>query len=83
MGALQAREMAESGLSLRTALDWHLTSNHYPPVHRVFIDTAIEAIEHANEDDWDHVIEMPNGISKSVADIVTGLHLGAFIDSDE
>lgn len=62
MGYTQAQEMAEL-LELRQALSWHLTSNHYPPVPSVMIDPCIEAIENANDDEWDKMVSLPNGIT--------------------
>ena len=87
MGSLNAQGMNEAVndglLDMRTALRWHLTSNHYPPIHPVFIDTAEEAIAAANAGDWDTEITMPNGIVKTVGSIVEELHLGSFLDADE
>ena len=83
MGSMQAMSLAEGieegWASLRQALAVHLQSNHYPPVHPVFIPVAQKAIEHAEQEDWGHIISMPNGVDKSVASIVEELHLDAFI----
>lgn len=81
MGALAAIEIAEA-LPLRQALTWHLGSNHFPPVHPVFVDTAIEALDLANDDDWDEMLELPNGISLSVGAVIEQLHLDAFLDDE-
>lgn len=73
-------------LPRRVVLRWHLTANHYPPIHTSFIDVAERAIELADEDDWDAMIEMPNGVSLSVGEIVDQLHLTTFVtfpDDDE
>lgn len=87
MGNMQAQEFAgavESGeMSLGMALTWHLTSNHFPPIHRDFIPVAKEAIERANEGDWDHEILMPNGLTRTVSQIVEGLHLDSFLSGGE
>lgn len=87
MGNAMARDLADNGegygLSLDDSLSIHLRSNHYPPVHPVFIPIARKAIELANAGDWDAVIDMPNGISKSVSGIIEGLHLDAFLDDVE
>ena len=86
MGHLQATEMAEF-VGLDAGLYWHLRSNHYPPVHPIFADVAKQAVETGAravmEEDYallDEVVTMPNGIEKSLGDIVEGLHLEAFID---
>ena len=65
---------------LQHALDWHLQHNHYPPVSLVFKPVAERAIELAADDDWDEMIEMPNGIVLSVGEIVDQLHLLDFIE---
>ena len=72
----------DSLVTLETAIAIHLSSNHYPPVHPIFIPTCIEAINLASCDDWDVEIEMPNGVTKTVAGIVEGLHLSAFIPEE-
>jgi hypothetical protein len=86
MGNLQSIEMAEEvkqGLQLDVALEWHLTSNHYPPIHRVFIPVAKQAIELANDGNWSQIIDMPNGRSLSVSSIIEQLHLDSFLDGEE
>ena len=47
----------------RTALEWHLTANHYPSLPIELVDTAEEAIENALDDDWDRLVPLPDGIS--------------------
>jgi hypothetical protein len=72
-------ELVEEGaLQLRVAVLWHLESNHFPPVHRAFLQPALEAIEHARLDDWDHLIELPNGNVVSTTEVVDGLRLDSF-----
>lgn len=80
--AIALAEEVDSLVSLETAIAIHLQSNHYPPVHPIFIPTCIEAINYASCDDWDIEIEMPNGVVKTVAGIVEGLHLSAFIPEE-
>jgi hypothetical protein len=85
MGNMTALALAEEVgelATLETALAIHLSSNHYPPVHPIFIPTCIEAINYASCEDWDVEIEMPNGVTKTVGQIVEGLHLGAFIPQE-
>lgn len=85
MGNLQAQEMASlvGDITLETAVGLHLRSNHYPPVHEAFIPVAIEAIDLANQGDWYAELEYPNGIERTVAHTIEGLHLGAFLDDQE
>ena len=89
MGSQSINDMREF-LEEDRALRWHLSSNHYPPIHSIFLDTARQAIERGREavlfDDqliFDEIIKMPNGIEKSVADIIVGMHLESFIDGDD
>ena len=63
MGRLQAEVLAsEDFLPLESQLRWHLTSNHYPPVPTSMIPVCIEAIDKANEGEWDEMISLPEGI---------------------
>jgi hypothetical protein len=79
MGKSQAMEMVKL-LQQEQALIWHLQYNHYPPISPIFFDTAKEAIELADEGDWDSTITMPNGVSMTVGGIIEGLHLDSFLD---
>ena len=84
MGNLQAISLAELAIddnALHNALAIHLRSNHDPPVSYAFIPVAKQAIELAVEGDYDAELEYPNGLVRSVAHTVEGLHLGAFVDS--
>ena len=63
MGRLQAEAMAEASISLEAQLEWHLTANHYPPVPSIMIPVCIEAIDAANEGDWDKLITLPENVS--------------------
>lgn len=87
MGTTQAEGMAEAigdgMIDLRAALGWHLASNHYPPVHEAFVPTCEEALEAAGRDDWQHEITMPNGLVRTAAQIIQGLHLEAFLAPEE
>jgi hypothetical protein len=80
--AIALAEEVDSLVTLEQAIAIHLQSNHYPPVHPIFIPTCVEAINLASCDDWDVEIEMPNGVTKTVAGIVEGLHLSAFIPDE-
>ncbi len=97
MGALQAAEMA-SLMDSRTAMAWHLRSNHYPPVPAVMIDPCLEAIEAALDGEWDRLIQLPfdgerdgkpfqitwRGQDKAPADaIIDGHHLWSWVELDE
>lgn len=63
MGALHAIELAESELDLETQIRFQLRSNHYPPVPESMVPVCIEAIDKANEGEWEEMITLPEGIS--------------------
>ncbi len=70
------------------ALEWHLTGNHYPPIHRCFLPIARQAIERAvvavQLDDpliWAEPVQMPNGKTMPVGEICAALHLGEFVQA--
>ncbi len=93
MGSMNAMGMAievdKGNVVLNTALHWHLTSNHYPPLPTALIEVAEKAIDHANDGDWDAEIEMPEGIqfrhqnTVTVSQAVETMHLDSFLSLDE
>jgi len=87
MGRLSTEGMIEAGdelgLPRRQQLLWHLSSNHYPPVHASFVETAEEALRLAAEGEWDAEVTMPNGLVRTAAFVIEGLHLEAFLESGE
>lgn len=92
MGDMTAKELAflgNEGLGLQTALSWHLTSNHFPPVPTTMVEPCVEAIENANNDEWDKMIRLPEGVgyrgmtSAPTHAIVEQHHLESFLDDEE
>lgn len=63
MGSVYAEGLTEIGLSLEDQILVHLTSNHYPPVPKIMVEPCIEAIDKANEGDWDSMITLPEGVT--------------------
>lgn len=66
------------------ALHWHLTANHYPPIHACFLPIAQQVIERAvaavdDADVWNEQVLMPNGCTMTVRTIHDGLHLDEFV----
>lgn len=62
MGRMQAEALAaEDFLPLEAQLQWHLSSNHYPPVPAEMVPVCIEAIDLANEGKWEAMVELPEG----------------------
>ncbi len=85
MGRATVEDMLEWADEDR-ALEWHLTANHFPPIHPVFIPLAKQVIERAvaaTEDPavWDEAVRMPNGRTTTVREIVGGLHLWPFVEA--
>jgi hypothetical protein len=90
MGAMQAMDLAESELiDLETQISIHLRSNHYPPVPNEMVPVCIEAIDKANEGEWEEFITLPEGTSwrgepaAPVHAIVEGHHLEFWISESE
>lgn len=83
MGAMGMAEAVDEGMiGLRSALSWHLTANHFPPIDVSFIDTAVEAISCVDSEDYDTEITMPNGLVRTASQIVEGMHLESFLGSE-
>ncbi len=78
-----AEAVTEGSVSLDNALLWHLQSNHYPPVHPIFLETAKKAIKHARAEEWTTVLTLPNKRRLTVQSVVEQLHLDAFIWVEE
>lgn len=93
MGSMHAASMAEmvddGAVGIETALAWHLTSNHYPPLPAGLVPVALEVIEKANAGDWHAEVALPAGISwrnnrfAPVIACVEAWHLDAFLDPGE
>ena len=63
MGSVTAIGLAESELDLEKQLAYHLQGNHYPPVPLSMVQPCIDAIDAAYDEDYNRMIEMPQGIS--------------------
>ena len=62
MGNVYAEGLTEIGLTLEEQILVHLTSNHYPPVPKVMVETCIEAIDNANVGEWEKEVQLPEGV---------------------
>lgn len=89
MGRMSLLSMLEE-TDLDTALSWHLKSNHYPPLPDCVKKLAKEAIDKANEGEWDAKISLEGtGISwrgqkeVPVSACIEGWHLHDFLNNDE
>ncbi len=77
-----AEAVAEGKLPLDAALEYHLTVNHYPPIPLDLLPVTRRAVELAGAGEWDAEQELPSrcgGREVTVARIVEGLHLDAFV----
>jgi hypothetical protein len=63
MGSVTAIGLADTELDLEKQLAYHLQGNHYPPVPLSMVQPCIDAIDAAYDEDYDRMIEMPQGIS--------------------
>jgi len=88
MGYKTALELSEID-NQRTALVYHLTCNHYPPLPSSMVEACQRAIRNANAGDWDKNVRLPAGISykgKTLAptrEIISAHHLDAFLDRED
>lgn len=95
MGSLQAQDI-QNFVDLDVSLSWHLSSNHYPPIPSIMIPIAKEAIEKAQEYQYDEdsdlldaLIDLPEGVSwkgstsAPVSAIMEEMHLWDFVQSLE
>jgi len=87
MGRISTEGMIEAGdelgLPRRQQLLWHLSSNHYPPVHASFVEAAEEAIRLAELGEWETELTLPNGLVRTATFVIEGLHLEPFLSGEE
>lgn len=82
MGRQLAQDIAQSDMPLEQKLQWHLASNHHPPIDDSFVKTAMVAIGLANTNNWDMVLNYPNGLTRTVAYTIEGMHLEPFLEEN-
>jgi hypothetical protein len=90
MGHVTSLSFAEGGISLGqlSALTAHLTSNHYPPLPIELLGVCHEAINRANEGEWDVSLKLPEIVryrgrdTMTVEEIVSSCHLDAWISEE-
>lgn len=91
MGRLAAEDMAALNLNRRSALIWHLQSNHFPPVPHVWLDVAERVIDRLNaggdrEEKIPHpVFRSAEGVPETVTlgEVARHLHLDPWLDTEE
>ena len=62
MGRLYAEGIAETDLPIEDQITWHLSGNFFPPVPVSMVPVCIAALDAANEEDWDRMISLPEGV---------------------
>jgi hypothetical protein len=62
MGRMTAIDLQEQGLSLEDQIAIHFSSNCYPPIPKVMIPVAIEAIDAYHNEEFAKVIQLPEGV---------------------
>jgi hypothetical protein len=90
MGLSTAMGITESNLSLEQQLSWHFSSNCYPPIPQKMIPVAKMAIFHYWEEDYDAMVELPEGVefrngatSIPARQVIESLRLDAWCMEDE
>ena len=88
MGYTTALDLSNE-LDLEVALGYHLQGNHYPPVPLSMVEPCIEAIDAYYDEDYNKLIEMPEGVSYKgnthapAWAIVEQHHLDAWLPQEE
>jgi hypothetical protein len=88
MGYTTAVDLSNE-LDLEVALGYHLQGNHYPPVPLSMVQPCIEAIDAYYEEDYNRLIEMPEGVSYRGSDhapasaIIEQHHLHAWLPEED
>lgn len=88
MGYGVAQDLSQATISIQQQMAIHLTSNHYPPVPMSMVQPCIDAIYAYDEEEYDKLIELPNGVmwrglnSAPAHAIVEGHHLQAWLSSE-
>lgn len=89
MGRMFADDLAEladdNAIDVSMALLVHLTSNHYPPVPAYMVPVCEQAIDLANSEDYEALVDLPEGVTWKGHEqapawaIVESYHLDSFI----
>ena len=76
-------------LSLPRALEYHLQCNHYPPVSLDFVPVCLAAIQAADNEDAEQLVDLPEGVTYKYSAqepawaIIEQFHLGFFLNIEE
>jgi hypothetical protein len=53
---------ALSEWKIRVGLEWHLQSNHYPPLPKEMVDVCFRVIKKVNDGESDALVRLPKGM---------------------
>jgi hypothetical protein len=88
MGYNTSYDLVEAFIDIHQSMAIHLTTNHYPPVPISMVRACIDAIYAYDEEDYDKLIELPQGVewrgqsSAPAHAIVEGHHLQPWLYSE-
>ena len=87
MGRMQAMELAGSEMSLEQQIAIHFSGNCYPPIPKMMIPVAVEAINAYRDGEFAKVIQLPDGALFRngenwvfASQAIESLHLDAWLD---
>lgn len=89
MGLNTAMALADGTMDLTTALHYHLSANHYPPVPDSMIEPCIEAMEAYWQEDFYRPIDLNGNLYKGGSTtapahaIVEAHHLEVFLQDND
>jgi hypothetical protein len=63
MGAQAAVSLTEMDIPVVAQIEIHLTTNLYPPVPSFMATTCVEAIDNANDGNWEKIVQLPQGVT--------------------
>ena len=72
-------------ISLEDAVKLHFRTNCYPPIPDTMVPVAVQAIQNYDDDEYDAVISLPEGVSfrgsnsVNTEDAISGLFLHGFL----
>ena len=91
MGTLSALALQdeELGMSLEHQISLHFQTNCYPPIPQQMVPTAIEALDNANEGEWNKMVRLPEGVTfrgydeVSTANVIDSYRLSYWVVESE
>jgi len=63
MGAQSAVSLTEMNIPVAAQIEIHLATNLDPPVPSFMATTCVEAIDNANDGNWEKIVQLPPGVT--------------------